>query len=122
MRTYASLGAEFIVTEIKRETGVVRSVHSVEHYASRNGISLVKYQTCPRCGARRRKLNRNTGLCDICNVYESRDRARRKNAELKALRRELETDDEQSAEFQRVWREYRAISRSNERLLKKNEA
>lgn len=113
---YASLGAETIAKEIKAETGVSRSVGSIQVHAHRIGVSLVKYQTCPRCGRRQVKLNRITGLCDMCNAYERRDQAKRENADLRALKRELEEDVKQTVEYKRVWREYRATSRSNERL------
>lgn len=119
LETYANLGAEFIAAEIESETGVKRTVSSIQSKAQELGVSLIKYQVCPRCGARVRKLNRNTGLCDYCNIKELRDKAIREQAYLQALQKELEKDMKQTVEYQRVEHEYLAVSRSNQRLAKK---
>lgn len=113
---YANLGAEFIATEIEEETGVRRSVSSIVSKAHQMGVSMVKYQVCPRCGAKVRKLNRNTGLCRDCNMKELRDNALREQA---FLIRELNRNEETTAEYERIRREYLAVSRANQRLAKK---
>lgn len=115
LRECASLGAEFVAKEIARKTGVRRSAKAVDHHASRLGVSLRRYETCPRCGRREPRLNRKTGLCQTCNVSELTDRNRKELAERQRLRKELEEDVCNTPEFQRKWREYRAVCRANER-------
>lgn len=114
---FASLGAEVIAKEIKEQTGVTRSNDSVKHYASRIGVSLVKYQTCPRCGAIVRKLNRMSGLCKVCNAKKLRDEALVDRAK---ILKEIEANERDSNEFDRANHEYLAVSRTNQRLAKEH--
>lgn len=62
-------GAEAVRDEIERRYGVRRSVHAVEHFASRNGISLEKREECPECHDIGVHLNRLTGMCPKCSNY-----------------------------------------------------
>ena len=62
-------GAEAIRDAIEQRYGIHRSVHAVEIYASRLGISLRTRTECPECGDIDVKINRLTGLCPKCSDY-----------------------------------------------------
>ena len=62
-------GAEAIRDAIEQRYGVHRSVHAVEIFASRLGISLKARTECPECGNIDVKINRLTGLCPKCSEY-----------------------------------------------------
>lgn len=111
----ASLGPEAIAAEIAERTGKVRTARAVQRHASRMRVSLVRYQTCPRCGRARRRLNRWSGLCEYCNMRELRDRQQRESAELDRIRREVERDATGDPEYKAMQRDYNRVMRDNER-------
>lgn len=81
-----------------------RSVSSVTHQAQRWGVSLQPRQVCPKCGlATRLPLSSKTGWCRACTLELSRDRASRRNAEIRA---------EVKAEERRI----QALERDRQRL------
>lgn len=62
-------GPEYCRNLIYKVFGVYRSVEATKRHASRINASMTIYQTCPVCGRVERKLNRNSGICEVCN-YE----------------------------------------------------
>lgn len=66
IRERGHLGAEAVAAAILRECGVSRSVHSIEHRASRIHASLKLQPVCPECGVVGVRLNRQSGLCPKC--------------------------------------------------------
>lgn len=100
--SYSSLGASEVARAIRKEVGIKHTEAAVVKRASRLGITLTRYQTCPRCGARVRRLDYR-GMCRECFVTlmlevervtaEELDRmpeTERKEQELRALRRRNE--------------------------------
>ena len=66
LRELGHLGVEAVRDAIRRECGVERSAHSVEHRASRIHVSLKPKAVCPDCGVVGVRLNRQSGLCPRC--------------------------------------------------------
>jgi hypothetical protein len=115
LRANASLGARACKEVIKELFGVDRDVGAVSRHASRIGVSLAKFETCPECGAREQVLTIATGLCKACTM----ERKAQKELTLKdQMRRELLRRGEQSVRYQRVRRLYEAARRKNQRTAK----
>ena len=68
MRERARFGADGVVAALKQECGVERTVRAVEAHASRLRVSLRRRYECPECGRMTPSLNRQTGLCPVCNM------------------------------------------------------
>ena len=66
LRELGHKGAEAVRDAILSECGVYRSLHAVEHRASRIHVSLKVQQVCPECGVVGLRLNRQSGLCPKC--------------------------------------------------------
>ena len=108
-------GAEVVRDEIERRFGVHRSVHAVQHFASRNGISLAKREECPECHDIGVHLNRLTGLCDRCNDYFNVQEEIAFNEGI--MRTRIESSSGPSQE--EAHRDYNAERQRNLRLCKK---
>ena len=122
IREYGHLGAAAVAEKILSECGVARSVHSVEHRASRIHASLKVRPVCPDCGVVGVRLNRQSGLCPKCTeimhlneeiafneILEEERRAATDEAEIAAIRRER---DKMRQRNSRLCRKYGLASRT----------
>ena len=66
LRELGHMGAGAVQGAILRECGVFRTLHAIEHRASRIHVSLKVEQVCPECGVVGVRLNRQSGLCPRC--------------------------------------------------------
>lgn len=89
LRAYGSLGAKACRDIIHRRFGVFRSVSATERHAYRIGASVFRYETCPRCGERVRRLM-YTGYCKACHYKHLAELHSNANREI--VRREYEDD------------------------------
>lgn len=62
----AAQGVDECRRELFRRFGVRRTNGAVKMRASRIGVSLTAYQTCPQCGRKEKRL-KYTGLCQLCH-------------------------------------------------------
>ena len=78
--TYGNRGVDYCRRKIHQEFGIYRSLGATQKRASRIGAPLFEYAICPVCGRAFKKLNRNTGICEVCN-YEKlwRDQIAKEN-------------------------------------------
>lgn len=67
LRECSYRGAAYAAGEIWRRLGIRRSVHAVEHRASRIHCSLAVLSECPECGAVGVQINQGTGMCRKCS-------------------------------------------------------
>ena len=115
LRELGHLGAEAVAAAILRECGVERSVHAIEHRASRIHVSLREQQVCPECGVVGVRLNRQSGLCPKCTELMHLNEEIAFNEILQA-EREAATDHEAIADIRR---ERDKMRQRNSRLCRK---
>ena len=115
LRERGHLGAEEVCRAILAECGVRRSVHAVQHHASRCHVSLRLQQVCPECGVVGLPLNRRTGLCPACTARQHLEEEIAFNEILEAERLELAD----AAHLEEARREYDAMRQRNSRLRRK---
>ena len=115
VREKSYLGAAGVRDAILRETGVKRTVRSVEAHASRIHVSLKVKARCPECGAIGVRLVRTTGMCPRCterlHVEEERIYGEMLQAEA--------TGCEEGPEYEALKREYARLRQANSRLSRK---
>ena len=86
-------GVDACVDEIRERFGIERTRAAVKMRASKIGASLMRYETCPRCGRKVKRL-KYSGLCDLCHERELLD----PKSKRKRLMREMRlTDKEREA-------------------------
>lgn len=95
---YGHKGPEYCANLIRKRFGVYRSAESTKRHANRIGASMMRYETCPHCGAIVYRLNRNSGLCETCNM-------RSLTEEIKAIRMKIE-EGVNPNEYQKAKRRY----------------
>ena len=115
LRELGHLGAEAVQRAILRECGVSRSLHAIEHRASRIHVSLKLQQVCPDCGVVGVRLNRQSGLCPKCTELMHLNEEIAFNEILQA-EREAATDE---VEIARLRRERDKMRQRNSRLCRK---
>lgn len=67
LREFGNRGAAYCRNLIFKRFNVYRSISATERHASRIMASMAQIQICPMCGRVVRKLNRNSGICEVCN-------------------------------------------------------
>ena len=115
LRELGHLGAEAVAAAILRECGVTRSVHAIEHRASRIHVSLAVRPVCPECGVVGLRLNRQSGLCPRCTELMHLNEEIAFN-EILQEEREAATDP---AEIANIRRERDKMRQRNSRLARK---
>ena len=115
LRELGHLGAEAVQGAILRECGVVRSVHAIEHRASRIHVSLKEQQVCPDCGVVGVRLNRQSGLCPKCTELMHLNEEIAFNEILEAEREAATNADE----IANIRRERDRMRQRNSRLCRK---
>lgn len=115
LHTYGHRGAEYCRNLIFKTFKVYRSVEATKRHAARIHASMTRYQTCPVCGRIERKLNRNTGMCQVCN-YEIL--WRKEIEKEQAIRNEFMKGGSND-EGAKAKKRYKAQQRKNERLRKR---
>ncbi len=114
LREYGNLGAEECRKMIFRRTGVLRSVESTKRHAYRIGAPLIKYEICPSCGRKVRKL-KPSGLCTVCN---ERYLAQKQRELVSKLEQQLK-EDTSSHEYVNAKHEYDQARKAASRLRSK---
>ena len=113
LKSCASLGAAEVRRQLLR-IGTDRSIAAIKTHASRIGVTLHRYETCPLCGGRYEHLTKS-GRCPVCErrerVQEERVKSARLRAELAQGRAAKYTPEYQAAE-----RELVAIRQENSRI------
>lgn len=117
LRECASMGAMECRRELRRRLRASRSVSAVKARAQRLGVSLVRFETCPRCGRKVRRV-RPDGLCEPCHQRRLAERQKARNRELMDEISKGEADAED--ESQRARREYAAARQEAVRLRRRN--
>lgn len=115
LRELGYLGAEAVRDAILRECGVYRTLHAVEHRASRIHVSLKVRQVCPECGVVGLRLNRQSGLCPKCTELMHLNEEIAFNEILQAEREAATNPDEIAG----IRRERDRIRQRNSRLCRK---
>lgn len=83
-------GVDACVDEIRERFGIERTRAAVKVRASKIGASLMRYETCPRCG-RKVKALKYSGFCDLCHERALLDPRNTR----KRLMREMRITDEE---------------------------
>lgn len=106
LEDHAGDGAEAIAEALGR------SVASVQHQASRYGLSLRLHAMCPRCGRPTyRPLSKRTGWCVCCTKEQQ---AARRAEQVRELEEEARREIRANRERQRLYsRKYRAKKQIN---------
>ena len=115
LRELGHLGSEAVQGALLRECGVFRSVHAIEHRASRIHVSLKVQPVCPECGVVGVRLNRQSGLCPKCTELMHLNEEIAFNEILQA-ERDAATDE---GEIARLRRERDKMRQRNSRLCRK---
>lgn len=110
---YGSRGAQFCAELIARRFRVYRTAEATKRHASRIGIPMTIYATCPHCGKVAKKLNKNSGLCPTCNAHRLWMEAVQEEQE---IIEKLKKGGEEDAAYQREKRRYDAQRQKNARL------
>lgn len=116
MRENCFRGARAVQEALLRECGVRRTVRAIEAHASRIHMSLRVREECPECGTVGVRLNRQSGMCARCTDLMHVEEERAFN-ELLQAEAEGRAD---SAEIERLEREYAALRQRNSRLCRKH--
>lgn len=114
LRELANLGAEAVAEAIAERTGVVHTAAAVQRQASRLGVSMVTFATCPVCG--RRVRGGRTGMCPVCRARANAERQWRVLGELEAEAKRLEADPEYLAAKREYDRLRKAVSSKRREL------
>ncbi|WP_304598259.1 hypothetical protein [Adlercreutzia caecimuris] len=109
IEAYGHLGAGGVRNAIEAETGTRRTVEAVQKRASRIGATLLRYETCSRCGKRIPHMNTRWGICAECRYRDQVERHRK----AEAVRRDV-LNDSADAEEER-WRRAAAAERQRRR-------
>jgi len=115
LREIGHLGAEAVQAAILRECNVRRSLHAIEHRASRIHVSLKVQQVCPECGVVGLRLNRQSGLCPKCTELMHLNEEIAFNEILEAEREAATNPDEIAG----IRRERDRMRQRNSRLCRK---
>lgn len=114
VREQSHLGASGVREAIYRETGVFRTVRSVEAHASRIHVSLKVRPQCPECGVIGVRLVRTTGMCPLCTERLHVEEERAYNELLQA-----EAAGVEGPELETLQREYARLRQANSRLRRR---
>lgn len=109
---YANLGA----SEVRKallQMGVKHTEAAVIKRASRIGVTLIRYEVCPECGRKVKRLS-SLGMCQNCTAKR---RTERTKLEVEKIRREIESD---KVSYQ-VEKTYTAARVEKHRLEKRKE-
>ena len=115
LRELGHLGAGAVQGAILRECGAYRSLHAIEHRASRIHVSLAVKQVCPECGVVGLRLNRQSGLCPKCTELMHLNEEIAFNEILEAEREAATNPDEIAG----IRRERDRMRQRNSRLCRK---
>lgn len=85
-------GARKCAEIIRAECGTRRSPQAVQRHASRIGASMERYDVCPVCGAKVRRLVPRSGLCARCNYRHLAEANRQARMRLEDARPGFEAD------------------------------
>ena len=111
LKRFANLGADAVAEIIAQRTGVERSPESVQRKASRMGLSLRRYEVCPRCKRDVLRLDQKTGLCPVCKLEEKAGRQERFRRQLEGEAARLKADPEYREHLRKYQRERQNCSR-----------
>lgn len=116
MRENCFRGAAAVQEALLRECGVSRTIRAIEAHASRIHMSLRVRAQCPECGVIGVRVNRQTGMCAHCTELMHVEEERAFNELLQAEASEAQD----SAETERLRREYTTLRQRNSRLCRKH--
>ena len=74
---HAHEGAERVRPGLFAEFGTLRSTSAVVRHGTRIGASWLRWVECPACGAKVRRLNYRTKVCESC-TYETLAKEKRR--------------------------------------------
>lgn len=72
---YGNKGPEEVRRQLRRQLGFEATVSAIKSHASREGMSLMRFEVCPGCGdaVRPSEMRASTGLCRVCHAKSLRD-------------------------------------------------
>lgn len=115
LRELASFGAEACRDAIYSRTGAMRSVGATERHANRIGVSLVRFETCPRCARKVARLKSSSNLCSACHEIFLAERVRE---ERDALLREIRSDGNDES-YEKGRRAYASARQQKSRVARR---
>jgi DNA-directed RNA polymerase subunit RPC12/RpoP len=107
---HANEGAEAVRWGLLENFGHLRSYSAVERHGLRLGISWTRWEVCPICGTKVRKLNKLTGYCDKCHWRLLADKREQLKKDIQAVNAKEEK--------RRYKREAEAVRYEREKFVK----
>ena len=115
LRANAHMGARMCRDLIYEEYGIYREIEATKRHALRIGVSLRKYEICPKCGGRSLEVEQATGFCKVCFM---KSKVRQEKALQQQMRREALRKE--NHEYSEARRQYLTLQRANQRFAKTN--
>lgn len=97
------MGAQKCALLIRKKTGVARTPYAVQCRASRIGVSLFVFETCPGCGRLVKKL-RQTGFCDVCHERRAAEPRLGLSSKMRAVHKTPEDEAREKEAIRDNWR------------------
>lgn len=114
LREFGNRGAEYCAAALRNRFGISRTPEAVRRHAYRVGISIIRYETCPRCGRAVSTVGAD-GLCGLCHQRRLAEEQKAFNASILA---ELRNQDRER-EIAEVRKDYQNARQQTSRICRK---